>query len=67
MKVRTITLTAAVAALASGVVAQSPPGIIEIGKPFPTLELPRLSDGELTSVGSLIKGKKTVLLIFASW
>ncbi len=61
-----ITLTAA-AALASGAAAQSPTGIIEIGRPFPTLELPRLSDGELTGMDSLLQGKKTVLVIFASW
>ena len=39
---------------------------IEVGKPFPRLTLPRLSDGKLASTTDL-GGRKTLLLVFASW
>ena len=39
---------------------------LEIGKPFPNLALPSLSDGEPTSVADF-GGRKLVLHIWASW
>ncbi len=39
---------------------------LEIGKPFPTLALPSLSDGKHASVADF-RGRKLVLHIWASW
>lgn len=39
---------------------------IEVGRPFPTLTLPSLDEGQPLSVASF-QGKKRVLHIWASW
>lgn len=39
---------------------------IEIGKPFPSLLLPSLADGNLKSIADF-RGEKIVLHVFASW
>jgi hypothetical protein len=40
---------------------------LEPGQTFPDLRLPRLGEDGLHSVSSLTHGKKTLLLVFASW
>ncbi len=37
------------------------------GTAFPALRLPDLRTGEMTSLESLIDGRRTVLHVFASW
>jgi len=37
------------------------------GTVFPQLRLPLLESGRMTSLDSLIEGRKTVLHVFASW
>ena len=39
---------------------------IEVGSPFPLLQLPRLEDGRRGSVADY-RGEKLVLHVFASW
>ncbi len=39
---------------------------LEVGRPFPRLDLPQVEDGRLTPVESLF-GVKLVLHIWASW
>ncbi len=39
---------------------------IEVGKPFPALILPSLTDGSPSSIVQF-RGKKTLLHVFASW
>lgn len=55
-------------AAAAGIstVAQLPDTGFAVGTPFPTLELPRLQDGELTSIAAF-RGKPIILHVFASW
>ena len=52
-------------------VASSTPGrgadvSLRNGHPFPDIHLPSLEDGKLTAMSSF-RGKKTLLLVFASW
>ena len=54
----------AYSALVSATLVGAP---LEPGQPFPDLRLPRLGDDGLHSVSSLTHGKKTLLLVFASW
>jgi len=42
------------------------PDWLEVGQPFPDFPLPRLDDGEPSSI-SAFRGKKTILHLFASW
>ena len=37
-----------------------------VGEPFPTIALPSLENGELTSIDAF-RGEKVVLHLFASW
>ena len=53
--------------LSAPLFAQSPLGRIEIDKPFPTIELPLLETGKLVDPLDLLDGRKTVLVVFASW
>ena len=55
-------LLAALAAHRTAVAA--PP--IEVGQPFPDLVLPALDDGRPLSIADF-RGKKVLLLVFASW
>jgi len=41
--------------------------LIPEGTVFPQLRLPLLESGRMTSLDSLIEGRKTVLHVFASW
>ena len=42
------------------------PGWLEVGGQFPDILLPRLDDGEPSSI-SAFRGKRTILHLFASW
>lgn len=53
--------------LAAPLLAQSPMGQIEIGQPFPKIQLPLLDSGKLVDPFELFEGRKTVLVVFASW
>ena len=57
-------LGAAPAILGAAPALAAPP--LEVGQPFPDLVLPALDDGRPLSIGDL-RGKKVVLLVFASW
>ena len=68
-------LTAVLALLTSAIPEHLPaqplptvqsPGWLEVGQPFPDFPLPRLDDGEPSSI-SAFHGKKTILHLFASW
>ena len=39
---------------------------LQVGQPFPDIRLPSLADGRPLSIRDL-RGKKTLLMIFASW
>ena len=62
---RTVLAALVPALLAAGAPAASAPPI-EVGKPFPDLVLPALDDGRPLSIANF-RGKKVVLLVFASW
>jgi hypothetical protein len=42
------------------------PGWLAVGRAFPDFPLPRLEDGQPSSI-SAFRGKKTILHLFASW
>ena len=67
---RTIALSACLAAgLAGGSAGGAGPvetGLQE-GQLFPPLLLPGLPDGKLRSTSDLLRGRKTLLIAFASW
>ncbi len=56
---------AALTAISSGVV-QAQLGRIEIGQPFPEARFPALKDGRPTAMADF-RGKRVLLLVFASW
>lgn len=39
---------------------------VQVGEPFPVLELPRLADGQPDSLANY-RGQKVLLHVFASW
>ncbi len=39
---------------------------IEVGKPFPDVRLPSMTDGKLMSIADF-RGQKVLLHVFASW
>ena len=58
------------AGLALGLIVCAAPATatppLEVGQPFPDLVLPALADGQPLSIADY-RGKKVVLLVFASW
>jgi len=48
------------------ITAQAQLGRIEVGKPFPGERFPALKDGRPMSL-SAFRGKRVLLLVFASW
>ena len=54
----------AVLALLASPLAAAP---LERGQSFPDLRLPRIGAEGLHALSSLTQGKKTLLLVFASW
>lgn len=46
--------------------AVSEPGLLEVGRPFPLLDLPAAEDGRPLSLADF-RGRKIILHVFASW
>lgn len=54
-------------ALVSNSLAQLPPAPFEEGSRFPELTLEDVRTGQPVDVMSMLKGKRTILHIFAAW
>ena len=59
-------LVAGVAVMGSGQPAARPPGLFEVGRPFPVLALPDAANGKARSITEF-RGRKIILHVFASW
>ena len=58
----------ALAALAGTAGAQErDPGLLRAGEPLPHLELPTIDGGEVVDLAEIGRGKKVLLVQFASW
>lgn len=67
VSIRGKALLALIALFGGGIAtAQNQLGRIEVGKPFPDERFPALKDGRPGSVSDF-RGKRVLLLVFASW
>ena len=61
-----VTVAASILSLAGTSYAQTPPGGLRVGEPFPALAFPSAADGVPGSIADF-HGHKVVLHVFASW